>query len=91
MSMWTGIRGKWSYLTGSSGMPTLPIGAQIIGISFSGAGGTCTINGGPSISVDGSNSFSIRFPHLLVVAKTAGALVFGSTTSYFVELVEPNS
>lgn len=90
--MWAELRGKWAYVTGTNGTPSLPKGAQIIGIHATGAGGSFTINGGSAISIPAtSNEFSIRFPHLLVVANTASALVFTSTATYFVEYVDPTS
>jgi hypothetical protein len=87
--MWSELRGRWKYATGSSGSPTLPKGAQIIGIFMSGSGGTLTINGGDTITMPGSNEWSIRFPHLLVVALTTTPLAFTSTATYFVEYVDP--
>jgi hypothetical protein len=86
--MWSELRGTWGYKSGSSGSPTLPLGAQIIGIWAQGTSGTIAINGGDTLTF--ATEFSIRFPHLLVVAKTTTPVAFGSTTAYFIEYVVPS-
>lgn len=81
--MWTGLIGRWSYVAGTSGTPSLPAGACIIAIWAQGTSGSVTINGGTSIPF--TTEFSVRFPHLLV---PASSLVFAGTTGYFVEVVK---
>lgn len=86
--MWAELRGKWGYVAGTSGTASLPKGVQVISIYMAGSGGSMTINGGDSIVMPATNAFQINFRHLLLVAPT---LVFSSTSSYFVEYVDPTS
>lgn len=79
--------GTWHYDAGASGTITLPNGAFIIQILFT--GGTCSIFGGDVIPSPGTAPGHLEFPHDGARAKVGdpNTVVFVGTTSFFVEWV----
>lgn len=76
--------GVWSYYSGVSGTVNVTSGQRVVGISaHSAAGGSMTINGGPSIVLPANTAVSIAPNGNL----TAPTIVFTSTDTYFIEVV----
>lgn len=90
--MWTELRGTVKRFVGTNGTPSLPKGASIIQIVAFGAGTVQMPDG-----AGGSVTFTIpaagwyyRPQHLSTRTITGSDVVFGSTTSYFVEIFSPH-
>lgn len=77
--------GTWSYIAGTSGSPSISGSKRVLQITAIGgsSGGTLTINGGNTITIPALTSITIS-PRANL---TDPALVFTSTSSYFVEMV----
>lgn len=84
--------GNFGYAAGASGTVTLPEGAVVVQIyARSTAGGSVAIFGGTAIPIVATTDF-YRHPagHALMISKDgADAIVFTTTTSYYVEYLYP--
>jgi len=82
----TTMTGTWGYKAGISGTPTLPVGSKVLAITAlatSVGSASFTVNGGDTITIPTSQSFTLE-PRGNLVAPT---VVFTGTASYVVEYV----
>lgn len=77
--------GVWSYLTGSSGTASVPVGARVIGIVAHGTtAASMSVNGGPSIPIPANVGIELE-PKANLVGPFN--VVFTGTDTYVIELL----